>query len=213
MPPRVPGTVLKPSIHLARGGSAHRSQEGNEGHGAQVSSSAGNHRQYCTQACLLGLIRGSLHDRNCPNTELHRQGKKVRTHLHNMELFIEMVWRQLATTLNGNCMKLGKQSARGALFKVTLAWNHDAFVGKATRDIFVLDLKHEGRIYDLLRSVKGKNFPVYLGNIDLRRPWHDLRVKLIHMLLMSWGGERVDRINDTRNCDTEIKHFGAKLHD
>ena len=44
--------------------------------------------------------------------------------------------------------------------------------------------QHEGKIYDPLQSIEGKRLPVYLANIDLKRPWHDLHVRLIHM---RWG--------------------------
>ena len=192
-------------------GSANRSQEGNHGYGAQVSSSGMTQRQYCTQACLLGLVRGSLLDENCPNTDLHRQGKKVRTHLLHMELFTEMVRRQLGTTLDSNCEELGLHGARGILFKVTLASHGYTFVGKATREVFVPDLKHEGRMYDVLRSVQGKKIPVYLGNIDLITPWYDLYYTLIHMLLMSWGGERFNEINVMRKYSTEITQFESQI--
>ena len=192
-------------------GSPNRSQEGSRGHGAQVSSSGMTQRQYCTQACLLGLVQGSLLDENCPNTDLHHQGKKVRTHLLNTELFSEMVQRQLGTTLDSNCEELVLQGARGILFKVTLASHGYTFVGKATREVFVSDLKHEGRMYDLLISVQGKKIPVYLGNIDLIRPWYDLHYTLIHMLLMSWGGETFDQINVMRKYNTEITQFESQI--
>ena len=192
-------------------GSASRSQEGNRGRRAQVSSSGMTQRQYCTQACLLGLVRGSLLDENCPNTDLHRQGKKVRTHLLHMELFTEMVRRQLGTTLDSNCEELGLHGARGILFKVTLASHGYTFVGKATREVFVPDLKHEGRMYDVLKSVQGKIIPVYLGNIDLITPWYDLHYTLIHMLLMSWGGERFNEINVMRKYSKEITDFESQI--
>ena len=192
-------------------GSANRGQEGNRGHGAQVSTSGMTQRQYCTQACLLGLVRGSLLDEHCPNTNLHRQGKKVRNHLLNIKLFTEMVQRQLGTTLDSNCEELGLHGARGILFKVTLASHGYTFVGKATREVFVPDLKHEGRMYDVLRIVQGKKIPVYLGNIDLITPWYDLYYTLIHMLLMSWGGERIDEINVMRTYSTQITQFESQI--
>lgn len=202
-----PESVNTPS----KRGSAHRSQEKSSEHGAQVSSSKMNQRQYCTQACFLGFVRGSLLDRSCPNTELHRQGKKGRTHLLNMEQLREMVRLQLGTDLDINCKELRLQGARGALFKIALASHGYTLVGKATPEVFVPNLKHEGRMYDLLRSVQGKTIPVYLGNIDLIIPWRELHIKLVHMLLMSWGGEMVDLVYPTRNFDTEIKQFESRI--
>ena len=202
-----PESVNTPS----KGGSASKGNGKSEEHGAQVSSYDMNQRQYCTQACLLGLVRGTYLDDSCPNTELHRQGKKGRNHLLNTEQFSEMVRLQLGTSLDINCKDLGLQGARGALFKVTLASHGYTFVGKATREVFVPDLKHEGRMYGLLRSIQGKKIPVYLGNIDLIMPWRDLHVKLIHMLLMSWGGEEVNLVHPKRRFDTEIKQFETRL--
>ena len=205
-----PESVNTPS----KRGSASKASKGKgktQEHGAHVSSSDMNQRQYCTQACLLGLVRGTYLDESCPNTELHRQGKKERTHLLNMEQFSEMVRLQLGTSLDENCKELRLQGARGALFKVTLASHGYTFVGKATREVFVPDLKHEGRMYGLLRSIQGKKIPVYLGNIDLIMPWRDLHVKLIHMLLMSWGGEEINLVHPKRRFDTEIKQFESRI--
>jgi len=44
-------------------------------------------------------------------------------------------------------------------------------------------MMHKGRMYDRLKSIQGKLIPIYLGNIDLDRPWLDLGVRIIHMLL------------------------------
>ena len=182
------------------------------GRSTQESSSSGNQRRpYCTQGCLLGLVRGSTLDTNCPNARLHRQGKKGRAHVLSKQYFSTLVQQQLATTLDANCTDLKKQGARGALFQITLASHGYTFVGKGTRDVFVPDLKHEGRMYDRLESVQGKMIPVYLGNIDLNRPWRDFGVRITHMLLMSWGGERVDQVEGVRNLEMEVKRFEGKL--
>lgn len=34
-------------------------------------------RPYCTQACLLGLLRGRALDKNCPNVKAHRRGTRA----------------------------------------------------------------------------------------------------------------------------------------
>lgn len=95
----------------------------------------------------------------------------------NICLTSAMVQRQLAMTLDRNCKDLKTQGSRGALFQITLASHGYTFVGKGTRDVFVPDLMHEGRMYDRLKSIQGKLIPVYLGNIDLDRPWLDLGVE------------------------------------
>lgn len=64
-----------------------------------------------------------------------------------------MVQRQLALTLYRNCKDLSIQGSRGALFQITLASHGYSLVGKGTRDVFVSDLMHEGRMYDRLQSI------------------------------------------------------------
>jgi len=200
------------SIHTpSKRGSTSGSRGGYRGRGAHGSSSVGNQRQYCTQGCLLGLVGGSALDKDCPNINLHSRGEKLRTHLLTKQQFSVLVQQQLAATLDRNCTELKKQGTRGALFKITLASYGYTFVGKGTRDVFVPDLKHEGRMYDRLQSIQGKMIPVYLGNINLDRPWRDLGVRIIHMLLMSWGGERVDKVKGARSFKMDIKQFEGEI--
>lgn len=118
-----------------------------------------------------------------------------------------MVQRQLAMTLDRNCKDLKIQGSRGALFQITLASHGYTFVAKGTRDVLIPDLMHEGRMYDRLKRIQGKLIPVYLGNIDPDRPWLDFRVRIIHMLLMSWEGERINKVKGERTFDMEIKQF------
>ena len=51
---------------------------------------------------------------------------------------------------NHHYQPLGKQGARGALFKITLVSYDYAFVAKGTVETFVVDLRHEDREYDRL---------------------------------------------------------------
>lgn len=187
---------------------------GNRQRGTRGGSSAGSqHRPYCTQKCLLGLVQKSTLDQRCPNAGLHRQGEKGRTHLLNIQQFRDLVQRQLATDLDHNLKELKKQGIRGTLFQITLASHGYTFVGKATREVYVPAIQHEGHIYDRLQRLQGKMIPVYLGNIDLdvERPWCDLHVRLIHMLLMSWGGERVDKVDGVRDIEIEVERFKNRI--
>lgn len=210
-PPEGPGGGPESINTPSKGESISRGKRGNGRRGMQSWSSTGNQRQYCTQGCLLGLVLGSALDDSCPNAHLHRRGKKGLKHLLSKQQFGAMVQRQLAMTLDRNCKDLKIQGSRGALFRITLASHGYTFVGKGTRDVFVPDLMHEGRMYDRLRCIQGKLIPVYLGNIDLDRPWLDLGVRIIYMLLMSWGGERIDKVKGVRNFETEIMRFESKI--
>ena len=206
-----PESNSTPSKRGGPGVSARRGE--NRRQGTQDFSSAGSkHRQYCTQRCLLGLVQRFALDNDCPNARFHRQGKRGRTHLLNRQQFCELVQQQLAADLDNNVKELKKQGIRGALFQITLISHGYTFVGRATNKRFIPALEHEGRIYDRLENIQGNMIPVYLGNIDLVRPWHDLNIRLVHMLLMSWGGERVDnKVEGLRNLNLEVKRFEHQI--
>ncbi len=137
----------------------------------------------------------------------HTARKNAYLDWYNKKRFHELVQRQLAADLDRNIKELKQQGIRGALFQITLASHGYTFVGKATREVFLPALRHEGQIYEQLKSIQGKMIPVYLGNIDLDRPWRDLHVRLIHMLLMSWGRERADKVDGVRNVKMEVQQF------
>ena len=52
---------------------------------------------------------------------------------------------------------------------------------------------------------------MYLGNIDLDQPWRDLDIRLTHVLLMSRGGGKANKVKRLRNLDTEIERFEDEL--
>jgi len=100
------------------------------------------------------------------------------------------VQAQLTADMDHHCDPLGLQGARGALFKITLASHGYTFVGKGTVKAFVQELRHEGKMYDVLANVQGSAVPVCLGNMDLDRTYFlDVGVRIVHMLYMAWGGE------------------------
>ncbi|KAI9832126.1 MAG: hypothetical protein M1826_002455, partial [Phylliscum demangeonii] len=149
-------------------------------------------KSYCTQACLLGLVRGKTDlDECCPNVLLHRQPDTNQHAIDGRDAFADRVKQQLAQTVDAHCQPLGKQGARGALFKITLASHGYTFVAKGTIDVFVEDLQHEGDVYQRrLDRLQGHAVPVYLGNIDLIQSFsHDHGVRIVHMLLLSWAGD------------------------
>jgi hypothetical protein len=52
--------------------------------------------------------------------------------------------------------------------------------------------------------------PVSLGNIGLIEPYVDLGVEIVHMLLMSWGGE-VAESSDVLDLEGEIRRSVDKI--
>jgi hypothetical protein len=165
--------------------------DGNSGNDTTSRSSTPREsRQYCTQACLLGLKRGWPLDDACPNVSAHRAHGDGARHAVDARTFAWLVREQLARDLDDGCEPLDKQGARGALFKITLAAHGYTLVAKGTVSAFVPDLRHEGRVYRRLERIQGEAVPVCLGNIDLVEMYYlDLDVEIVHMLLMSWAGE------------------------
>ena len=149
------------------------------------------HRQYCTQACLRGLVRKRPLDDACPNVNAHRDHRAGNHHALGQKSLAKLMSRQLAQDPDNGCEPLGKQGALGALFKLTLESYGYTFVAKGTVTAFKAKLKHEGLVYQQLDEVQGELIPVYLGNISLVRPYFlDVGVRIVHMLLLSWAGEQ-----------------------
>ncbi|KAI1745929.1 hypothetical protein F4680DRAFT_463340 [Xylaria scruposa] len=158
-------------------------------------------REYCTQACLMGLTRGSPLDKNCPNVSLHCAGKRyLRSESHPIDKnqFIYLVQEQLSQNQYYNCVALdpssveGKNGSIGALFKIELAHYGYTFVAKGTRSANLHCLKHESEAYLRLRPLQGEKIPVYLGMVSLpKHHGYDLpgRPTVVHMMFMSWVGE------------------------
>lgn len=176
-----------------------------------TSSRQGRQRQYCTQDCLLGMVRGLRLDETCPNASLHpRDGTH---HAIGLTTFMELIQAQLKETLDVDCHSLDVQGARGALFWIALTSHGYVFVGKGTVRAFIPTLLHEGKMYQRLETLQGAAIPVYLGNINLRRSYYlDLDVKIKHMLLLSYGGKMID--DDTSQTEVwrtvgEVKGLGV----
>lgn len=182
------------------------------------------HRQYCTQACLLGLVRRRPLDDACPNVAAHRAQGTNNLHALERKTLAQRIRHQLEENLDHGCEPLGKQGARGALFKLTLDSHGYTFVAKGTVEAFIPHLKHEGRIYRHLASSQGDLIPVYLGNISLVDPYFlDFGVRIVHMLLMSWAGEQAqkdtmssmarDIAQETKQAVVEMRKYGVEHSD
>ena len=131
---------------------------------------------------------------------------------------------QLAQDPDNGCEPLGKQGARGALFRLTLDTYGYTSVAKGTVRAFKANLKHEGVVYRHLNELQGELIPVYLGNISLVRPYFlDFRVRIVHMLLMSWVGEQArkdlmlamgrDLTAETNGAVTKLLSCGVEHRD
>ncbi|KAG6005799.1 hypothetical protein E4U21_007632 [Claviceps maximensis] len=191
----------------------HQGQRGHRGHGANQKPSGTGSRgsgrvrkrkadpvfQYCTQKCLLGLVRGYVLDSKCPNFVLHNQEVSMQSdndskHAHPITYsdFLAMLSKQLQHDLDSGITSLDIVGTRGALFKITLLSYGYTFIGKGTVDVFVPDLEHEATVYKRLERLQGVNVPVFLGTLDLhalgRTYYYDFRVDVVYILLLSYGG-------------------------
>ncbi|KAL7938208.1 hypothetical protein V8C35DRAFT_291220 [Trichoderma chlorosporum] len=156
-------------------------------------------RQYCTQRCLLGLVQGEFLDAKCPNVALHRGGPSTHArHPVSHEKWLDLLQKQLQHSLDDGITPLKQGGARGVLFKVTLLAYGYTFLAKGTVQAFISDLSHEAAVYDRLKSMQGRDVPVFLGTIDLRSMdriyYYFHRVYVVHLTLLSWGGEYLDVI-------------------
>lgn len=78
------------------------------------------------------------------------------------------------------------------MFKITLVSHGYSFVAKGKVKAFVVDLRHEGHMYNRLESLQGSAVPVCLGNMDLNRTYFlGVGVKIVHMMFMAWGGDNL----------------------
>ena len=138
------------------------------------------------------MVRGEALDQNCPNVRLH--DPRCRSHpLHHADWRLSLR-HQLANSLDDGVVPLGTQGSRGVAFQVTLLAFGYTFFAKATVSEFVVDLKNETSMYRKLKPLQGLTIPVHLGAIDLGRPYYyDVRVRLVHMVFLSWGGEPIGR--------------------
>ncbi|KAK2625378.1 hypothetical protein QTJ16_005747 [Diplocarpon rosae] len=214
-------TPSKPKAHVRR--SDPRQMQSIESSDVLEESSS-RHQQYCTHACLSGLVRNRPLDEACPNFNSHCTYGDGICHTLDQKSLAEHMTLQLAENPENGCEPLGLQGARGALFKLHLKLHGYTFVAKGTVMAFEAQLKHEGSVYQYLDEVQGELIPVYLGNISLVRPYFlDIGVRIIHMLLMSWGGEQAQKdtmlaIGQDLNAETikaitKIRSYGVEHHD
>ncbi|KAI4086487.1 MAG: hypothetical protein LQ344_007506 [Seirophora lacunosa] len=177
-------------------------------------SDAHYYRPYCTQTCILGLVHRSALDPCCPHVEAHRRAGNSN-HTMDKGQVRTLLQQQLNRSLDFNCTDLQIYGSRSMLFKVTLASHGYTVIAKGTRDVFVEDLRYEQRIYHRLSSMQGTFIPVHLGNIDLAHPWYDSGgVRVIHMLLLAYGGMRIDQVDEidkSRDLGADLIAFQKEL--
>ncbi|KAL8684829.1 MAG: hypothetical protein Q9224_006111, partial [Gallowayella concinna] len=151
----------------------------------------GQRREYCTQGCLFGMVYRLPIDNACPNASSHPQSTQANLHALTRPRLRFLIQQQLTKTMDEGCDDLRLQGSRGRLFRLSLDPYGYTFVGKGTISLYIQDLMREGRIYRRLNKLQGRSIPVYLGNIDLSIPWYGIGMQIVHMLLLSYGGQEL----------------------
>ncbi|PGH10844.1 hypothetical protein AJ79_05204 [Helicocarpus griseus UAMH5409] len=158
--------------------------------------------EYCTQACLLGLVRGLPLDPSCPNTTLHRQGYTHGKHSITENDLCSLLQKQLDHSLD----RIGLFGNIGVLFKITLTMYGYTFVAKGVQWVDEPYLVHEADVYAHLSHLQGLKVPVCLGNVILARPYPLASfARVTQMMLMSWAGSNLAMENWPKDIDIELE--------
>ncbi|KAL5614926.1 uncharacterized protein BROUX77_000763 [Berkeleyomyces rouxiae] len=151
--------------------------------------------EYCTQACLLGLVRKKELDGRCPNYALHKNGiNQNNRHTVTQSQLVDIIERQLLSTPKTNCeCQFENKRSMSYPFKITLTGLGYTFVGKAVQERYRAALVHESQIYTRLLRLQGSAIPVHLGLIELTIPYPlpDQFVTLPYMMFTSYAGKAV----------------------
>ncbi|KAI1961103.1 hypothetical protein LOZ58_003591 [Ophidiomyces ophidiicola] len=181
-----------------------------------ASNSYEQHTAYfCTQRCLLGLHQEKgLLDRHCPNFRLHQLGSNDDRHLIDAENLVQLLEQQLDHDLDHNCTPFGTCGSYGAPFKITCGTYGYTVVGKGTTSRLWKEVSREADIYRVLQKAQGTAVPVFLGAIDLNLIYflHGAG-EIRHMLLMGWGGESLERVEESSMLRHEISRSKRKIRE
>ncbi|KAK3934047.1 hypothetical protein QBC46DRAFT_429337 [Diplogelasinospora grovesii] len=164
------------------------------GQGAAVATDA--HHSYCTQRCLLGLVRGGLLDERCPNVALHRPSPSYTRHPIDHATFLRLLRQQFQQTLDDGLARLGKGGARGVLFRVTLLTHGYTFVGKGTVCAPLCRTLSTRRPYTAgLQPVQGRlraRLPLAPSTCATSGAptTNGLKIQIIYMMLLAWVRHR-----------------------
>ncbi|KAI1839555.1 hypothetical protein JX266_014235 [Neoarthrinium moseri] len=172
-------------VEKRKGGPSHSSSDSrSEEEETRQSAPTG---QYCSQACLLGLKRGWALDDGCPNVLAHRVAAGGSPRHPITAEFTRLVSQQLRDNPYRGCLGLG------------------GLVGKGTLADGLERLRHECQVYARLATLEGRVVPVHPGQVHLDRGYVLLgAMRVVHMMLMSWGGERAAKAG-TEAAELEVQ--------
>ncbi|KAL2887416.1 hypothetical protein HOO65_050537 [Ceratocystis lukuohia] len=187
---------------------------------------------YCTQKCLLGLMRGLPLDDKCPNYLLHKDTplteaprpanasgtgyeprKAGEHHPITGARVSELVREQIGVDPEASCTLLysqGLYGAVGCLLRLSVKGYGYTFVAKGVESMNSGHLQHETYIYKYLHRHQGILIPVHLGLVELRSPYPFMAkfTSLSHFMLMSYAGKS---LNYGSSMDALSRKLGRDL--
>ncbi|KAL1894982.1 hypothetical protein Cpir12675_003441 [Ceratocystis pirilliformis] len=191
---------------------------------------------YCTQKCLLGLMRGLPLDIKCPNYLLHKdtplaeaphpsnapgtsyESRKAeeqwrQRHPITGARVSELVREQIGVDPEASCALLysqGLYGAVGCLLRLSVKGYGYTFVAKGVESMNSGHLQHETYVYKYLHRHQGILIPVHLGLVELRSPYPFMAkfTSLSHFMLMSYAGKS---LNYGSSMDALSRKLGRDL--
>jgi len=126
--------------------------------------------------------------------------------------FLDSLRTQLATDRGkyADCCPLNLHGARGALLKVRLSLHGHIFVAKGVEAHNLRYLRHEARIHQHLRPLRGVHVPVCYGVIGLRVPCLYDNAESKHLLFLSWAGRSVLGMEKADTISKTLRHCFAR---
>lgn len=179
-------------------------------------------RQYCTQACLLGLVTGDVLDETCPNVALHRRTETGDHHPVDYTTWLDLFRRQLRKGMVDGFERFERdyfEDYGGFIFKVTLLEYGYTFFGKGADDDHADKLAFEADVYERLEPIQGLYVPVILDEIDMAEIgdtyFYGIGIRLTYFLFMAWGGRVLDDARERRNekFSRELRNALQVIHE
>jgi hypothetical protein len=186
---------------------------------------------FCTQPCLLSMVRGLEVDRTCPNVRAHlpnkpkSNGRPTGHRLTIRSLVVRLAAQFAASTVKRRHRGLESMDRcgwAGALFRVTLFSRGYVFVAKGTTEPLAAVLVQEADMYGAMEHLQGETIPVLLGSMRLAHPFPLApQVDIARLLLMSWAGEEAWRVNvdrelvrqQTASAQRQVRRAGVRQLD
>ncbi|KAJ5112165.1 hypothetical protein N7532_000210 [Penicillium argentinense] len=152
-------------------------------------------RPYCTISCIRGIVNRDPLDMKCPNWKFHgHQGHSI-----GPQEFTRQLHHQITQDRNLGFEQLHICGRTGYLIKATLLSHGYTVIIKATTVEKQHRLQVEVENYQRLRSLQGRQIPVYLGEFKPRIAYWYHGKLMAQMMILSYSGMRLQHTVNDRN--------------